>query len=72
MQDVLVDIGLTWRVSPKVSEERASRTMARMIILRWEAIVRRLLEGISVRVVINNYYNACRAVASYMKTEERG
>ena len=53
---MLVDIGLTWRVSPKVSEGRTSRIMARMMILSWEAIVRRLLEEISVRVVIDSFY----------------
>ena len=48
---MFVDVGLTLRVSPNVSEGRARRTMARIVTLWWEAIVRRLLE---VRVVTNN------------------
>ena len=44
-QDVFVDVGLTWRVTPWVSEGRASRTTvkARVSSPWWEAIVGKLL-----------------------------
>ena len=52
-QDVLVDVGLTWRISPQVSEGRISRTTvrARESTLWWETIVGKLLREI---VVTNN------------------
>ena len=47
-QDMLVDVGLTWRVSPEVSEGRASRTTARARVRTpwWEIIVGKLLKAI--------------------------
>ena len=44
-QDVFVDVGLTWRVTPWVSEGRASRTTdrARVRTPWWEIIVGKLL-----------------------------
>ena len=47
-QDVFVDVGLTWRVTPQVSEGRASRTTVRASVctLRWEAIGWNLLREI--------------------------
>ena len=55
-QDVFVDVGLTWRVTPQVSEGRASRTTFRasVSIPWWEAIGRKLLREI---VVTNNMSN---------------
>ena len=51
-QDVFVDVGLTWRVTPQVSEGRASRTVRASVSSPWwEAIVGKLLREI---VVINN------------------
>ena len=49
-QDVFVDVGLTWRVTPWVSEGRASRTTvrARQSGPWWEAIVGKLLREIAV------------------------
>ena len=54
-QDVFVDVGLTWRVTPQVSEGRASRTTVRASVSTpwWEAIVRNLLRGRYI-VVSNN------------------
>ena len=45
-QDVFVDVGLTWRVSPEVSKGRASRT--KVSTPRWEVIVRKLLGKINL------------------------
>ena len=47
-QDVFVDVGLTWRVTPQVSEGRASRTTVRASVCtpRWEAIGWNLLREI--------------------------
>ena len=44
-QDVLVDVGLTWRVSPYVHEGRTSRTTikTRESISSWETIAGMLL-----------------------------
>ena len=52
-QDVFVDVGLTWMVTPKVSEGRASRTTVRASVSSpwWEAIVGKLLREM---VVTNN------------------
>ena len=52
-QDVLVDVDLTWRISPQVSEGRISRTTVRASesTLWWETIVGKLLREI---VVTNN------------------
>ena len=48
-QDVFVDVGLTWRVTPQVSEGRASRTTVRASVCtpRWEAIGGKLLREIA-------------------------
>ena len=57
-QDVFVDVGLTWRVTPQVSEGRASRTTVRASVATpwWEAIVENLLRE---RVVTNNISVSC-------------
>ena len=49
-QEVFVDTGLTLRVSPYVSDGRASRTTVKASVStpRWEAIVGRLLREIVV------------------------
>ena len=44
VQDVFVDVGLTWRVTPQVIEGRASRTTVRVSV--WETIVGKLLREI--------------------------
>ena len=53
-QDVFVDVGLTWRVTPQVSEGRASRTTVRASVSTpwWEAIVGNLLREIVVTNII--------------------
>ena len=57
-QDVFVDVGLTWRVTPQVSEGRASRTTVRVSMNTpwWEAIVGNLLREIEVT---NNIIVSC-------------
>ena len=51
---MFVDVGLTWRVTPQVSEGRASRTTVRVSgsTPRWEAIVGNLLR----EIVVTNYH----------------
>ena len=51
-QDVLVDVGLTWRVTPWVSDGRASRATVRARVSTpwWETIVRRLFGEITVEI----------------------
>ena len=50
---MFVDVGLTWRVTPELSEGRASRTIVRASVNSpwWETIVWKLLRE---RTVINN------------------
>ena len=57
-QDVFVDVGLTWRVTPQVSEGRASRTTVRVSMNTpwWEAIVGNLMREIEVT---NNIIVSC-------------
>ena len=47
-QDVLADVGLTWRVTPQVSEGKASRTTVRARVGTpwWEAMMGKLLREI--------------------------
>ena len=57
-QDVFVDVGLTWRVTPQVSEGRASRTTVRASVSSpwWEAIVGNLLrEIVMINTIIVSY-----------------
>ena len=55
-QDAFVDVGLTWRVTPEVSEGRANRTTVRTRVSTswWEAIVGKLLREIGEKV-LNNF-----------------
>ena len=55
-QDAFVDVGLTWRVTPEVSEGRANRTTVRTRVRTswWEAIVGKLLREIGEKV-LNNF-----------------
>ena len=56
--DVFVDVGLTWRVTPQVSEGRASRTTVRASVSTpwWEAIVGNLLrEIVMINAIIVSY-----------------
>ena len=64
-QDVFVDVGLTWRVTPQVSEGRASKTTVRasMSTPWWEAIVRNLLREI---VVTTNIIVSCPIIKKLM------
>ena len=59
-QDVFVDVGLTWRVTPQVSEGRASRTRVRASVSSpwWEAIVGNLLREIVMINAITVSYTA--------------
>ena len=58
-QDVLVDVGLTWRVSPYVREGRTSRTTikTRGSISSWETIAGMLLRETQRKLV--NIILAC-------------
>ena len=64
-QDVLVDVGLTWRVTPQVSEGKASKTTvkASMSTPWWEAILGNLLREI---VVITNIIVSCPIIKQLM------
>ena len=64
-QDMFVDVGLTWRVTPRVSEGRASRTTVRASVNTpwWETIVGNLLREI---VVANNIIVSCQIIKKWM------
>ena len=64
-QEVFVDVGLTWRVTPRVSEGRTSRTTVRARVSTpwWETILATFLRKIKDKVVTSHHIT--NSIGSY-------